>query len=164
MTHPSPLVRHDMPVSLTATILRDREVLQSTLTTFPTEKTETSRFILFCGALIQQPYLSVRQRVSTLWSDVFVAGRIEGSPFERFGVKSRSFITHVNSVSTPTLDAFLEEIGKIEDNKYFRLTGTTIQNTHFVKTLKRDEHYFPLTEYQRNSEEPSGWRTTVIKS
>jgi S1-C subfamily serine protease len=157
---PSSLLKLDMPSSLEATIVRERQILQTTVHTFPTEKTETSRVILFCGGVIQQPYLAVRQRVSKLHSDVFVAGFISGSPFERYGISSRVFITSINGVPTPTLDVFAEEVSKIEDNKFFRLTGMTSHDIQFVKTLKRDEHYFPMIEYQRDRKERSGWSVT----
>jgi hypothetical protein len=70
----------------------------------------------------------------------------------------------VNGVSTPKLDVFLNEVAKIEDNKYFRITGTTWDNIQWVKTLKRNEHFFPITEYRRDRAEVSGWSTAVGSS
>jgi C-terminal processing protease CtpA/Prc len=160
--HPSSVFKLDMPPTLQATILRDREVVRLTLTTFPTEKIETSRVILFCGAVIQQPYLAVRQSVGTLHSDVYVAACLPGSPFTRYEGKTGAFITHINGMSTPTLDSFLNEVNKIEDNTYFRLTCMNTQNIQFVKTLKRDEHYFPLIEYLRDHDERSGWKIMKV--
>lgn len=159
VTEPSSLFNAEIAPSMQATILRDRQIVKTVLSTFPTEKIETSRFILFCGAVIQQPYLAVRQRVRTLHSDVFIAGMIRGSPMERFGVDSMTFITHVNNTPTPNLDAFLEQVHQIEDNKYFRLTGMTATSIQFVETLRRDEHYFPMTEYRKDNKEASGWNT-----
>jgi pro-apoptotic serine protease NMA111 len=162
VTHPASLFKSNMPSSLDAVLLRNRQVLRCSITTFPTEMTQMSRFLFFCGGIIQEPYLSVRQRVSILHSEVFLAGNVPGSPFQRYNVESYVFITHVNNLPTPTLDSFIEEIKKIEDNKYFRLTGMTTHNAQFVKTLKRDEHYFPLIKYEKDPKEPHGWKAAKV--
>jgi C-terminal processing protease CtpA/Prc len=90
-------------------------------------------------------------------SEVYIAGWIHGSPTSRWGVYARNYITEVNGVPTPDLQVFLDQIKKIENNKFFRLTLMTTQNVQFVKTLKRDELYFPLTEYVMAG--PSEWKT-----
>jgi len=156
---PGSLWKHDLPSSLQALVLRDRKLLSLSIITYPTEKIETSRIIVFCGAVLQQPYLAVRQRASKLYSDVFIAGCLPGSPFRRYDLATHTFITHVNGVATPNLDVFLKEVERIKDNAYFRVTGMTTSNIQFVKTLKRDEHYFPITEYRRDRSESCGWST-----
>lgn len=65
-------------------------------------------------------------------------------------------------METPDLDAFSAEVMKIEDNKFFRITSVTENGVPGVGILKRDEHYFPLTEFVRDRGESSGWKVTRL--
>jgi hypothetical protein len=161
VTRPSSLFKPDFPPSLDIVILRNREVITTSITTFPAEELETTRVIFFCGAIIQAPNLSVRQYALKLYSEVYVASYISGSPWPRYTGKWNSFITHINGVPTPDLDAFFNEVSKVEDNTYLQVTAMTNDNIPWVKNLRRDEHFFPITEYRRDRREASGWRTTV---
>jgi hypothetical protein len=158
ITRASSIFKPELPESLQAVIVRDSSVTSLDISTFPTEDVETSRVILFCGAVLQKPHLGIRQKVTCLYSSVYVSGHMCGSPVERFEISTRQFITAVNGISTPDLDAFIKEVGKIPDNEYFRLTSMNTQNIQFVKTMKKDDYYFPMVEYQMDMQEACGWK------
>jgi hypothetical protein len=159
VTRASSLFKPELPASLHAVIVRDSTVLTLDIKTFPTDDIETSRIILFCGAVLQKPHLAIRQKVTNLYSSVYIAGYWSGSPTERFEISTRHFITAVNGVPTPDLDTFIREVGKIPDNQYFRITSMNTQNIQFVKTMRKDDYYFPMVEYQRDQAEACGWKT-----
>jgi hypothetical protein len=158
VTQASSVFKPELPDSLQAVIVRNSNVMSTEINTFPTEDVETSRIILFCGAVLQKPHLGIRQKVTSLYSGVYVSGYWTGSPVQRFEISTREFITAVNGVSTPDLETFIREVGRIRDNDYFRLTSMNTQNIQFVKTMKKDDYYFPMVEYQMDKQEASGWK------
>lgn len=141
-----------------ARVLRNLEEMTLRIPTYPTSKIETSRILVWAGAIMQAPHLAVRQRVGKVASEVYIAGYLAGSPVRRFGVSSWNFITNINGTPTPDLDTVVEVTKKLENNKYFRVKGVSTQDIKFVKTLKLDQHYFPLVEYIRDGSEATGWK------
>jgi pro-apoptotic serine protease NMA111 len=127
--------------SLNALIIRNGKEMRIKVGTVPTEDLETSRAVIFCGAVLQKPHHAVRQQISKLHSDIYVSARSRGSPAYQYGLAPTNFITHVNGVRTPNLDAFVKEVSKIEDNTYFRLRAMTFDNVPWVVTMKKNDHY-----------------------
>ena len=84
-----------------------------------------------------------------------------GSPAYAYGLASTHFITHVNGISTNDLDAFLGEVKMIPDNTYFRLRLVTSDNVPWIVTMKKNEHYFPTTEFVKDMTELLGWKKIV---
>lgn len=158
ITRASSISRPDLPSTMEAVLVRSLNVISLTISTFSIRDIETSEILLFCGAILQRPHLAVRQIVSRLHSEVYIAGTMFGSVVERYNVLAQNFITHVNGVSTPDLDTFVKEVSTIKDEEYFRLTGMTIQNIQFVKTLKKDDYYFPMRRYTRDAGDSCGWK------
>jgi hypothetical protein len=147
---------------MSAKIIRDSAVHSLSISTFPTNSIECARILLFCGAVLQIPHLAIRQKSTKLYSQVYIAGYINGSPIIRYEVPKRSFITHINGVETPDVDTFIKVLNGIGGREYFRLTGMTIQNTKYVKTLRKDDFYFPLVEFKRDVKEMRGWKIVKI--
>ena len=133
--------------SLSALIVRNGHELRLNVPTIPTTDLHTTHALLFCGAVLHRPHHAVRQQISKLHSEVYVSARSRGSPAYQYGLAPTNFITAVNSVPTPTLNAFLKEVNKIEDNTYFRLRVVTFDNVPWVATMKKNEHYFPTMEF-----------------
>lgn len=147
--------------SLDAVIIRKREQMSIKVPTVPTTDLETSRALLFCGAILHRPHHAVRQQISKIHSDVYISGRMRGSPSYMYGLAPTNFITHVNGVKTPDLDAFLKEAIKIPDNTYFRLKICTFDNVPWVATMKKNEHYFPTIEFVKDEAEALGWKKVL---
>ena len=147
--------------SLEAVIVRKREIATLQVPTVPTGDLETTRTMLFCGAVLHRPHHAVRQQISQLHSEVYVSGRMRGSPAYMYGLAPTNFLTHINGVPTPDLDAFLREATKIADNTYFRVKVMTFDNVPWVATMKKNEHYFPTMEFVKDADAPLGWRKVV---
>jgi hypothetical protein len=147
--------------SLDAVIVRRRNQISVAAPTVPTADLETTRAVLFCGAVLHRPHHAVRQQISKIHSDVYISGRQRGSPAYAYGLSPTNFITHVNGTSTPDLDTFLQEVKKVPDNTYFRLKVMTFDNVPWVATMKKCEHYFPTIEFIKDSTETIGWRRIV---
>jgi len=126
---------------LDALVVRKGEEVRLRVPTVPTQDLETSRAVIFCGAILQKPHHAVRQQISKLHSEIYVSARSRGSPAYQYGLAPTNFITHVNGTKTPDLDAFVREVSKIEDNTYFRLRAMTFDNVPWVVTMKKNDHY-----------------------
>ena len=150
--------------TLKATIIRKREQMQLDVATVPTEEFETKRSVIFCGAVLHRPHHAVRQQISKIHSDVYVSGRMPGSPAYMYGLAPTNFVTHVNGVATPDLDAFVAETNKIPDNTYFRLKLMTFDNQPWVVTMKQNMHYFPTVEFVKDPSEREGWRRVTYEN
>ncbi|PGH23617.1 Pro-apoptotic serine protease [Polytolypa hystricis UAMH7299] len=144
---------------LDALIVRNGEEMRIKLRTVPTEDLETDRALAFCGAVLQRPHHAVRQQISKLHSEVYVSARSRGSPAYQYGLSPTNFITAVNGVPTPDLDSFIKQVTNIPNNTYFRLRAVTFDNVPWVVTMKKNDHYFPMSEYIKDSSAPEGWRT-----
>lgn len=153
--HLDVMYNHD---NLDAVIVRKQKEMRLKVRTVPTEDLETDRALLFCGAVLHRPHHAVRQQISRVHSDVYVSGRMRGSPAYQYGLAPTNFLTHVNGVSTPDLDAFITEIKKIPDNTYFRMRVMTFDNVPWVATMKKCEHYFPTFEFVKDPSEELGWK------
>lgn len=130
--------------SLDALVVRGGKEMRLTIPTVPTVDLETSRAVIFCGAVLQKPHHAVRQQISKLHSEIYVSARSRGSPSYQYGLAPTNFITAVNGVETRDLDAFVEEVSKIEDNTYFRLRAVTFDNVPWVVTMKKNDHYVSI--------------------
>ncbi|KAK5938663.1 hypothetical protein PMZ80_008854 [Knufia obscura] len=148
---------------LDALVVRKGQEVRLRVPTIATEDLETSRVVIFCGAVLQRPHHAVRQQISKLHSDIYVSARSRGSPAYQYGLAPTNFITHVNSVKTPDLDSFVTEVSKIPDNTYFRLRAMTFDNVPWVVTMKKNDHYFPMSEYVKDTSKPAGWRTVSYR-
>lgn len=140
---------------LDAVVLRRRQELRIQVRTVPTEDLNTDRAVIFCGAILHRPHHAVRQQISKIHSDVYISGRVRGSPAYMYGLAPTNFITAVNTIPTPNLTAFVREVNKIPDNAYFRLKVVTFDNVPWVATMKKNEHYFPTMEFVKKDGE---WR------
>ncbi|KAJ9259282.1 hypothetical protein DTO207G8_845 [Paecilomyces variotii] len=144
---------------LDALIVRNGQEMRIQVPTVPTEQLETDRAVVFCGAVLQKPHHAVRQQISKLHSEIYVSARSRGSPSYQYGLAPTNFITAVNGVETRDLDSFVREVNKIPDNTYFRLRAVTFDNVPWVVTMKKNDHYFPMSEYIKDPSVPAGWRT-----
>ncbi|RMZ82621.1 hypothetical protein DV738_g1699, partial [Chaetothyriales sp. CBS 135597] len=143
---------------LDALVVRGGRELRLRVPTVSTDDLETRRAVIFCGAVLQKPHHAVRQQISKLHSEIYVSARSRGSPAYQYGLAPTNFITHVNGVKTLHLDDFVREVSKIEDNTYFRLRAMTFDNVPWVVTMKKNDHYFPMSEYIKDEENALGWR------
>ncbi|KAF2271276.1 Pro-apoptotic serine protease NMA111 [Westerdykella ornata] len=146
---------------LDALVVRKKQEMTLKVPTVPTEDLETDRVVLYCGATLHRPHQAVRQQISKVHSDVYISSRARGSPAYLYGLSSTNFLTHVNNVPTPDLDAFLREVKKVGDNEYFRLKVMTFDDVPWVCTMKKNEHYFPTIEFVKDAGEPLGWRKII---
>lgn len=147
---------------LDALVIRNGKELKLRIPTIATSDIETDRAVIFCGAVLQKPHHAVRQQISKLHSEIYVSARSRGSPSYQYGLAPTNFITAVNGVETKDLDSFVREVRKIADNEYFRLRAVTFDNVPWVVTMKKNDHYFPMSEYVKDPQHPksnaAGWR------
>lgn len=124
-----------------ATIVRGGKEMTVKVPTLSTKHLETTRVVHFCGAVFHQPHLAVRQLMSKLPSEVYVAAKYSGTPAELFKLGLLQFITHVNDVETPNLDTFVREVNEIPDNTFFRLRTVSQTLIPGMVTIKKFDYY-----------------------
>ncbi|KAJ5344466.1 hypothetical protein N7452_002470 [Penicillium brevicompactum] len=144
---------------LDALIVRSGKEMKIRVHTVPTQDIETDRALVFCGAVLQKPHHAVRQQISKIHSEVYVSSRSRGSPAYHYHLGPTNFLTAVNGVPTPDLDSFIRAVVPIPDNEYFRIRAVTFDNVPWVATMKKNDHYFPMSEYIKDSSCELGWRT-----
>jgi hypothetical protein len=64
---------HDV---LDAVIVRNGEEMAIQIPTTPTDRLETDRVVLFCGATLHAPHHAVRQQISVVHSEIYVSARV----------------------------------------------------------------------------------------
>ncbi|EED11727.1 PDZ domain-containing protein C23G3.12C, putative [Talaromyces stipitatus ATCC 10500] len=144
---------------LDAVIVRNEQEMHVKVHTVPTKDIETDRAVVFCGAVLQKPHLAVRQQISKLPSEIYVSARSRGSPAHQYELSPANFITAVNLVPTDDLDSFVQEVKKIPDNTYFSLRCVTFDNIPWIMTMKKNDHYFAMSEYVKDtSSSPASWK------
>ncbi|EEB05712.1 serine protease [Schizosaccharomyces japonicus yFS275] len=146
--------------SVEVEILRYGELLKLTVPTFSTKNTETDHVVICWGAVLQAPHRSVRMQSTKLPSQVYVTTVTHGSPADQFELGMAVYITAVNGVPTPDLDAFVREIRKVPDNSYVRVKTVSFDYVNVVLTIKMNKHYFPTVELVKDESTPTGWRAT----
>lgn len=140
---------YDEP-SLPATIVRAGKEMNVQVPTVSVANLEPERLVFFQGMYLQKPHLAVRQSVSKMPSEVYINGVSSGSPAGLYDIEAVIFITEVNDVATPDLDAFLEAVQKIPDNTFFRLSAETFAQIPKTYTLKKCNYYVSQSEGSRS--------------
>jgi hypothetical protein len=64
----------------------------------------------------------------------------------------------VNSIPTPDLSAFLDEVKKIGYDEHFRLHIVSFDDIKSVVTIKKNIQWFSTFEYVKDSREALGWK------
>lgn len=142
-------------------IVRDMKVIDLVVPTLDTSRINTSRLLYWCGAMIQEPHLSVRQLMERIPSEVYVLYKSPGGPTAQYRINTGVFITHVNDQETPDLETFIRVTEKVADNTYVKLRLVTYNNVPGACSLKTNYHYFPTQEYKKDT---NGKWETVKKS
>jgi hypothetical protein len=102
--------------TLDAVVFRGGEELSLRPETVAGEDMETDHVVRLCGATLQCPHAGVRQKIKDLPSEVYVNSRSYGAPSYQYGLDVTNFITHVNDIPTPSLDALLSVVAEVPDN------------------------------------------------
>lgn len=139
--------------TLEVRVVRDGKEMVIQVGTVSNEDWCTDYILEFCGATLHQPHRDVRQDMSRLHSKIYISSTLRGSPSDFYQFDVGSFITAINDKRVETLEDLKAEALKIPDNTYFRivLTSLATDTQPWVTTAKKNEHYFPMYEYVRQS-------------
>ncbi|KAI8866800.1 trypsin-like serine protease [Ramicandelaber brevisporus] len=174
--------------NVTLTIVREHAILRNI--TVPTQDivrngSICSRFVFWGGACFQEPYRALLQQTTNVPSKVYASFFSYGSPVAEHATFAGNYITHVNNVPTPDLDAFLKAIkssataaasatatilasngtnenemnGNGQSSSYVRLRIVMESKTvsHTV-SIRPNYHYWPTRELVKDLTMPTGWR------
>jgi len=136
-------------------VLRDGEPIDVVVPTEPLDGRGTTRAILWAGALLQRPPLSLARQRGLSRSGVYVSRYWFGSPAERYGLQATHRILEVDGVETPDLDTFLEVVRDKPDRGSVRLKTIDLEGKVAVDSLKLDLDYWPTWELDLGA---TGWQ------
>jgi S1-C subfamily serine protease len=140
--------------SVTVTVLRDGQELETDVLTEALDGSGTERALLWAGMLLQRPHRAVAVQRDLPREGVYVARFWYGSPADRYGLRETLRIIAVDGRPTPDLDAFIEAVEGKSHRGSVRLKGVNLDDKVEVITLKQDLEYWPSYELVR---EPEGW-------
>jgi S1-C subfamily serine protease len=132
------------------TIVRDGKESVTEVATVAIGLDETTRVVLWSGALLAKPHRVVAAQRALPREGVFVGYYSFGSPASRYGLTPGRRIVAVDDQPTPDLDAFLKVVaGKLHRDPV-RLKTITWSGAVEVITLKTDLKYYPTLDLARN--------------
>ncbi|ORX68411.1 hypothetical protein DL89DRAFT_275428 [Linderina pennispora] len=121
--------------SLTLQVLRHKQVVE------------------WSGAILHEPHTAVRQQCRQLPSRTYVSYNAYGSPAYTAGMAPTSFVTHVEDMETPDLDAFLSTA----KSSFVCVRIVGLDKIPSVISVKLNTHYWPTVELVKDSSRPNGW-------
>ena len=139
------------PSPVPMTILREGQVLQVAVMPTHCDGRETRRLVGFQGLMVQQtplPVLLVGYTPSTGILTPYISRWSYGSPSHKHGIRAMQWITQVNGQATPTLDAFLDIVQKLQHGDIARFTFENKQGNTGMGTIKVDVGYWPTAELE----------------
>ncbi|CAK4637519.1 unnamed protein product [Aphanomyces euteiches] len=135
-------------------VIRNREELTLTVETCELSGIGTSRVIVWCGLVIQEPHYSVVNLgyLPEEGGGVYCSRWCYGSPAHKYGLRATMWIVQVNDEPTPTLDAFIRVVEGLRNGDSVRMKTISLNTKPKVVTLKTDYHYWPTVELKRIGE------------
>ncbi|KAJ2748639.1 hypothetical protein IWQ56_007408, partial [Coemansia nantahalensis] len=117
----------------------------------------TSKLVFWCGATLQAPHMAARLSTTKAPSRVYCSAIHRGSPADIYELQASFWITHVNGVSTPDLDAFEAAVRDCPDNTYARVKVVSFDLEPSVLSIKTCYHYWPTSSLYKDPSSENGW-------
>ena len=126
----------------------------------------TDRLVNWAGLLLQEPHLPVAM-LGYLPAGIYVSRWSYGSPAHKYGLRASFFITELDGVPTPTLDAFLHAVtgakkgggdaagadgGAADAHGAVRVKGFDLDGKPRAYSLKPVPRYWPTSEVRWSRE------------
>lgn len=137
------------------TIWREMEELSFDIETVKLSGLEPKKLVVWSGAFIQESYRELLLNQKDAHEGVYVSRYFFGSPAQFYGLTASCWITEVNAVKTPTLDALLKVIGELEPNSFARISTTQLSDKEKLITLKPNLKFWPTVGF---CQENGKWR------
>ncbi|KAJ3414765.1 hypothetical protein HDV05_006104 [Chytridiales sp. JEL 0842] len=135
------------PESVTVQLLRKKKEMTVQVPMIELDGAgETSKIVVWAGAVFQEPHRAVLQQSQALPSRVYISARSKGSPAYMYGLAATQWVTEINGKPTPTLEDFLNAVKSLPDNEYVRVKILTFDQVPCVLTVKNCLHYWPTVE------------------
>jgi len=136
-------------------VLRGGERVAVRVGTVALGSDETTKVLMWGGAVLQKPPQAVARQRGVDCSGVYVAANHRGSPAGKYGLNPTSRIVEVDGVSTPSLDAFMAATKHKKHGDSVRLKQEDLRGVSTVSALKLDMTYWPTYEVGRCTSPPS---------
>ncbi|KAJ2786085.1 hypothetical protein H4R18_000117 [Coemansia javaensis] len=122
----------------------------------------TSKLVVWCGATFQAPHAAAQLQTSKAPSGVYCTSVYFGSPADVYALQSTVWVTHVNGVETPDIDAFERVVRTCPDNTYARVKTVSFDLEPAVMSIKTCYHYWPTSSLVKDPLAESGWRSNEV--
>ena len=132
-------------------LLRDGEMIETTVATAELRGRGLDRLLVWAGAFLQTPHRAMSAQRGVPPEGIFVAYFNYGSPASRYGLYAGRRIVQVDGEPTPDLDTFLAAVSGRDDRSSVRLKTVNWNGQVDVITLKLDKRYWPAYELRRSN-------------
>ncbi|KAI9302440.1 hypothetical protein BJ944DRAFT_242360 [Cunninghamella echinulata] len=167
MFNVSDLNKYDQEESLTMVIFRDGQEMNLKVLTTEYDGQETTRVIGWQGMYIQEAYQAAKEQMrEKVPEGVYVSCCLFGSP-AHVSIEVGVWITEINQIPVPTLDAFLDVITKkINSNNNNKskndLKNSIEQQNEFERRQRPqdtsiNQHHFDLLHNKNNDKNITEW-------
>jgi S1-C subfamily serine protease len=129
--------------------------------TVPLDGDGATEALLFGGALLQVPPLTLASQWGAPRVGVYVAGAFGGSPAQRHGLRPTVRVLEVDGKPTPDLAAFQAAVAAHGDRESLRLRVADLEGKIAVRSLELDLHDWPTALFRR---EAGGWVRSEIET
>lgn len=104
---------------------------------------EKRKFVLWAGALIQEPFHAVLQQSQTLPSQIYISARCLGSPAFADDLPPTMWITRINGNPVRTLDDFLAQVTAHAESVFVQVSIRSFDGIPSVSSVRQNFHYWP---------------------
>jgi S1-C subfamily serine protease len=113
----------------------------------------TSSFIVWVGALFQEPHREVLSGSGEERPQgVYISRYYYGSPAQKYSLLAAHWITEINEMPTPTMTELQNVIKRVSGEPFVRIKIVSRNLQPIVLTLKPDYHYWPTFVLSFNQE------------
>ncbi len=141
--------------SAVLTLGRGAETVEVTVETEPLSGDGTDRFVLWAGAVLQEPHRAARLAGGIPSEGVYASLYFYGSPFSRSDLGARRAIIAVDEQPVADLDAFLAQMADRADRDTLRVESVDTRGRRHLDTVELDLIYWPTEEVVRGED---GWQ------
>jgi len=143
-------------IKLELTLLRAGKVVTVSLSPTALDTLGTQRVVSWAGANFHKPFSDIGYHKGVVFPGVYIADTQNGSPAMWDGLYRNRFVVAIDGKPIETLDDFLTEVLRREQDEITRLTVVSMSGRKRIVTVQPEYNFWPTFEIRRN--DVHGWQ------
>ena len=136
-------------------LVRDGELLEVDHELLPTHDAETTRAVLWAGALLQDELPQAARFGGTAPAGVYLSWYFGGSPASRYSLGYGHRLVAIEGQAVESLDDVLAAVADLDDREAVKVRLQALRGDERVRTLRVDTTWWPTMVFERGDD---GWR------